>query len=118
VIEKHFTLDRGLPGPDHRASLEPAQFAAMTKEIRAVEALLGSAEKKPCAAELAVRAVVRKSVTLARPLAAGAAIGREDLVLLRPGNGIPPAELEAVIGRRAARSLAAGETLQWGDLET
>lgn len=116
VLEKHFTLDRSLPGPDHGASLEPRELASMIEQIRAVEKLLGSEEKKPCAAELAVRDVVRRSVTLARSVPAGAKIRREDLVLLRPGTGIAPKELDAVVGKRAARDLAAGTTLQWTDL--
>jgi N,N'-diacetyllegionaminate synthase len=116
VIEKHFTLDRELPGPDHQASLQPGEFAAMVEQIRAVETLLGSEQKRPCVAELAVREVVRRSVTLARPVRAGATIKREDLVLLRPGTGIAPKYLDVVVGRRAVRDLPAGATLRWGDL--
>lgn len=116
VIEKHFTRDRMLPGPDHRASLEPDALKAMIEQVREVEVALGSAEKAPAAAEFPVRELVRRSVTLARPVAAGQALVREDLVLLRPGNGIAPKALEQVIGRSAKRSLPAGHTLAWGDL--
>jgi N-acetylneuraminate synthase len=116
VIEKHFTLDRNLPGPDHRASLEPDAFAAMIRDIRAAEAALGSAVKQPAASELPVRDVVRRSVTLTRSVRAGEALRGEDLALLRPGTGIPPRDLDAVKGRRAARDLSAGTTLRWSDL--
>lgn len=116
VIEKHFTLDRGLPGPDHSASIEPGELAEMVDRVRQVERALGVADKQPMASEIPVRDLVRRSVTLIRPLAAGAALSREDLALLRPGDGIPPRDLERVIGRRVAHALAEGTTLQWSDL--
>lgn len=116
VIEKHFTLDRGLPGPDHAASIEPDELGEMVNRIRQVERALGSAVKEPMARELPVRDLVRRSVTIVRAVAAGAALGREDIALMRPGDGIPPRELEHVIGRRAARALGEGTTLQWRDL--
>lgn len=117
VLEKHFTLDRELPGPDHKASLEPEMFARMIREIRIVERSLGNGVKQPRPAELPVRDLVRRSVTLACPVKSGQALTAADLVLLRPGNGIPPRELDRVIGRRAARDIAAGTTLEWGDLQ-
>jgi len=117
MIEKHFTLDRTLPGPDHKASLEPDELARMVRAIRTVELALGSGEKAPVPGEIAVRDVVRRSVTTTRPLAAGERIGAQDLALRRPGTGIPPRDVERVAGRRAARSLPAGTVLQWQDLE-
>jgi N,N'-diacetyllegionaminate synthase len=116
VVEKHFTLDSSLPGPDHRASLEPAMFAEMVRQIRDVEAMLGSGEKTPCPTELPIRALVRRSVTLMRALKAGTPITTEDVVLLRPGTGISPKNLSKVIGKRVARDLPAHTTLQWADL--
>jgi N,N'-diacetyllegionaminate synthase len=116
VIEKHFTLDRGLPGPDHTASIEPGELAEMVDRVRQVERALGVADKQPMASEIPVRDLVRRSVTLIRPLAAGATLSREDLAVLRPGDGIPPRDLERVIGRRVAHALAEGTTLQWSDL--
>ncbi len=116
VIEKHFTLDSNLPGPDHKASLEPAQLTALVRQIRDIERALGSAIKEPTASELPVRDVVRRSVTSVRSIAKGAAIASGDIALLRPGTGIAPAQFDAVIGRRAARDIAANETLQWTDL--
>src|SRR5438093_8254981 len=112
VIEKHFTLDRGLPGPDHKASLEPAELERMVREIRSVEAALGSATKAPAPSELAVREVARRSVTLVRPVGKGATIGVKDVALRRPASGIAPRDLERVIGRRAARALEAGSVLR------
>ena len=116
VIEKHFTLDRNLAGPDHRASLEPTELAALVREIRLVETALGSAVKQPTASELPVRDVVRRSVSLRRPVAAGEYLDARDLILLRPGTGIAPAALARVAGRRAARDMEAGTTLHWDDL--
>jgi N,N'-diacetyllegionaminate synthase len=116
VIEKHFTLDNRLPGPDHKASLEPQQLTDLVRQIRDVEAALGSDIKAPTASELPVRDLVRRSVTAVRPIAAGAAVGRDDITLLRPGSGIQPVDFDKVIGRRSARGIAAGETLNWSDL--
>ena len=116
VIEKHFTLDRSMPGPDHKASLTVAELGEMIRAIRQVEAALGSPEKRPMPSELPVRALVRKSVTLVRPVAAGAPLVAEDLALLRPGDGLPPARLRDTVGRSLVRDLPAGTTLQESDL--
>lgn len=116
VIEKHFTLDCSLPGPDHKASLDPPAFALMVKMIREVEAGLGTGAKEPVASELPIRDLVRRSVTLARAVRAGEALVAADLTLLRPGHGIAPRELAGVVGRKAARDLEAGTTLTWSDL--
>ena len=116
VIEKHITLDKALPGPDHAASLDPVEFAGMIRHIRSVEAALGDGVKAPRASELPVRQVVRRSMTLARGVTRGAKLCKEDLVMLRPANGIPPTEIDAVVGRTAARNLAAGTLLAWSDL--
>ena len=115
VIEKHFTLDRNLPGPDHKASLTPDELSSLVTQIREVEAALGSPEKRPTDAELPVRELVRRSVTTLRALRAGDAVSKNDLCLLRPGGGISPRELESVYGRIAACDIPAGTTLQWGD---
>ncbi len=117
VIEKHFTMDKALPGPDHPASLDPAELAQLVAQVRAAEKALGSPVKAPVEAELPVRALVRRSVSLARDVIAGAPLRADDLCLLRPGTGIPPADMDAVIGRALNRPLAAGTTLAWSDLE-
>lgn len=116
VIEKHFTLDKTLAGPDHGASLDPWELRAMVEAIRVVEAARGDGVKAPTASELPVRTLVRRSVTSQHAIAAGTVIDAADLTLLRPGNGIQPAEMGSVLGRRAGRDIAAGETLQWSDL--
>jgi len=116
VFEKHFTLDRSLPGPDHAASLEPDELARMIQAIRETDTLLGSHEKVPTSAELEVRIAARRSVTLACDVAAGVTLTREMLTLMRPGNGLQPAKLEAVIGRTLRRPMQAGETLHEEDL--
>jgi N,N'-diacetyllegionaminate synthase len=116
VIEKHFTLDCELPGPDHKASLEPDQLCALVRQIRDVEASLGSDVKAPTASELPVRDLVRRSVTTVRALAAGATVAMDDVTLMRPGTGIPPVDLDKVIGRKSAGNIPAGETLNWSDL--
>lgn len=117
VIEKHFTLDRSFSGPDHQASLEPHELTRMVAEIRAVERSLGSGEKLPCKNELAVRDVVRRSVTIVQLVKSGEVLSSEHLALLRPGNGIPPGDLPAVLGRCANRDLEVGTTLQWADIK-
>jgi N,N'-diacetyllegionaminate synthase len=117
VIEKHFTLDRNLPGPDHKASLEPDELADMVKRIREVERAKGSPLKQPCANELPVRELVRRSVTLVQDIAAGECITQQHVALMRPGNGIAPKELSTVIGRRALHDIKGGVTLQWSDVE-
>lgn len=117
VIEKHFTLDSELPGPDHKASLEPRQLTEFVRQIRDVEAALGSSIKAPTESEIPVRDLVRRSVTAARSIAAGETVGRNDITLLRPGTGIPPADFDNVIGRKPSRAISAGETLSWLDFE-
>ncbi len=116
VIEKHFTLDRTLAGPDHQASLEPDELVALVQQVRATETALGSPVKGPVEAELEVRVAARRSVTLARDLPAGAALADTDLILQRPGHGIAPVDLGQVLGRQLRAALCAGHTLQWGDL--
>jgi N,N'-diacetyllegionaminate synthase len=116
VFEKHFTLDRALPGPDHAASLEPAELKQMVQAIRDTDTLLGSAEKAPTAAEMEVRIAARRSVTLATDIAAGTPLEPHMLTLMRPGDGIPPADLESITGRRLRTAMAQGDTLHWEDL--
>jgi len=111
VLEKHLTLDKHLPGPDHAASLDPVEFAALVKGVREIEAALGDGVKRPMPSELDTRRVARKSIVAARPLAAGERLTPDALTLKRPGTGIPPAELPELIGRRVLRAVAADELL-------
>ncbi len=117
MLEKHFTLDRSLPGPDHRASLEPDELAELFADARRVEAALGDGVKAPTEAERENAAVVRRSLAAAGDLAAGVELTRELLTALRPGTGIPPARIDEVVGRRLRRDLARGELIGEGDLE-
>ena len=117
VFEKHFTLDRSLPGPDHAASLEPEELARLVQSIRDVDVMLGSSEKRPTPDELEVRVAARRSITLSREMVAGETLTADALTLKRPGDGIAPRELDQVVGRRLCRKLVAGATLHWEDLE-
>lgn len=111
VLEKHFTLHRGLPGPDHAASLEPGELATLVTEIRAVEAALGNGIKQPGAAELANRAIARKSLHAARDLAPGHVLQAGDLVALRPGDGPSPMALWDHLNKPVRRALKQGSQL-------
>lgn len=117
VIEKHFTLDGNLPGPDHKASLEPDELALMIQYIRSIERALGSDKKEPMPNELPVRALVRRSLTTALPISKGQKLTRDNVTLLRPGTGIAPKYFSAAIGKKTVRDLDAGVTLDWSDLE-
>jgi N-acetylneuraminate synthase len=104
IIEKHMTLDRNLPGPDHRASLEPAEFADMVAGIRAVEQALGTPEKRPTAAEMSTRKVARKTIVAAQPIAAGDQFTLVNLTTKRAGQGMAPIGLWELVGRHASRT--------------
>jgi N,N'-diacetyllegionaminate synthase len=113
IIEKHLTLDKTLPGPDHRASLDPAEFGAMVRAIRSVESALGDGVKRPMPSEIDTRRVARKSLVAARALKAGERVAIGDLSSKRPGTGISPAELPRVLGLRLTRDVAADEVIAW-----
>jgi N,N'-diacetyllegionaminate synthase len=114
VLEKHFTLDRDLPGPDQRASLEPSEFREMVDGIRTIEKAMGSGRKTPAPSEANTRAVARRSLVAARDIEPGDILSLEDLAILRPGTGLPPAMLPYVAGRVARRAIEAGAVI---DLE-
>jgi N,N'-diacetyllegionaminate synthase len=114
VIEKHFTLDRGLPGPDHAASLEPSELAAMIAKLREIGAMLGDGVKAPTHDELATAALVRRSWHAARDLPAGTVIAADAVVLKRPASGLAP-EMSPV-GRTLIRAVAADAPLTAADL--
>lgn len=104
VVEKHFTLNRNLPGPDHKASLEPAELAAMVRGIREVEMAMGDGDKQPRPAELSNRDIARRSVVAAVAIPTGTPITRDHLALKRPGTGISPTQLWDLLGRVSNRS--------------
>ncbi len=111
LVEKHFTLDRTLPGPDHRASLEPDELRALVAGVRAVGAALGSAEKRPAPSEEGNRAIARRALVAARPIRAGEPYTSENVTAKRPAHGLSPMEFWDVLGRAAPRDLAADEEL-------
>jgi N-acetylneuraminate synthase/N,N'-diacetyllegionaminate synthase len=117
IVEKHLTLSKELPGPDHRASLEPDELAALVRGIRAIESALGDGVKRPMPSELDTRAVARKSLVAARRLTAGDALTAADVAIKRPGTGIAPRDLPAVLGRRLRRDVEADEVLEWAARE-
>ncbi len=111
MIEKHFTLDRTLPGPDHAASIEPKELAELVAGIRAIEVALGTGIKQPCAIEIANRAVARKSLMAARDLEAGAVLAEGDVTVMRPGDGVSPMDYWDMLGTRTSRAKAHGDLL-------
>jgi N-acetylneuraminate synthase len=111
IIEKHFTLDRAMPGPDHAASLEPGELAMLIAAIRNVERALGSPQKRPTEAEAANRTIARRSVVAARPIRKGEAFNAESLAFKRPGTGCSPLDYWDIVGRIAARDYAAEDAI-------
>jgi N-acetylneuraminate synthase len=112
VIEKHFTLDRGLPGPDHRASLEPNELKAMVDAIRNIEVALGDGIKRPSVSELKNKSIARKSLVAIRAISKGEAFSEENIGSKRPGNGISPMRWDEVIGRIASRDYVIDEMIE------
>ncbi len=112
VIEKHFTLDRNLPGPDHQASLEPAELKAMVAAIRNIETALGDGIKRLTASEARNKPVARKSLVTSQTIKAGEVFNAQNITAKRPGTGISPMRWDEVIGRTAPRNFAADELIE------
>lgn len=112
VIEKHFTLDRTLPGPDHKASLEPNELKAMVDAIRNIEQALGDGQKHVSASEEKNMAIARKSIVAAKDIKQGELLTEDNLTTKRPGSGISPMRWEEVIGTKAIRDFAKDELIQ------
>lgn len=112
VIEKHFTLDKTLPGPDHKASLEPNELKAMVSAIRNIERALGDGIKKVSASELDNIAVARKSIVAAKPIKAGEVFTEDNLNVKRPGTGISPLRWEEVVGKIATRDFNENDLIE------
>jgi N,N'-diacetyllegionaminate synthase len=111
VIEKHFTLDCNLPGPDHKASLEPHVFKAMVDGIRNVEQSLGDGVKRPSPSELKNKPIARKSLVAIRPISTGEIFSADNIGAKRPGTGLSPMRWDEVIGRAAAKDFAIDELI-------
>lgn len=111
VIEKHFTLDRKMAGPDHKASIEPGEMAELVKAIRTIESALGQPIKQPRPSETATAAIARKSLVAASDIPAGATLTEDLIAIKRPGTGIPPAMISALVGRKIKVALSSGELL-------
>ena len=112
VIEKHFTLDRNLPGPDHKASLEPSELKFMVAAIRNIEVALGDGIKQPTPSETKNIPVVRKSIIASKAIQAGEIFKNENLTTKRPGTGISPMRFDEVLGMRARRNFAEGDLIE------
>lgn len=111
IIEKHFTLDRNLPGPDHRASLEPTELGSLVQGIRNIEQALGDGQKKPADSELSNMKVARKSVVAARSIAAGELFTRDNITVKRPGTGQSPMRYWDMLGSVAEQDYAEDEVI-------
>jgi N-acetylneuraminate synthase/N,N'-diacetyllegionaminate synthase len=116
IIEKHFTLDKNSNGPDHRASLEPKEFRLMVDGIRNIEKALGSFEKKPSLSEKKNIPIVRKSIHLNKKIEKGSKIKKNDLIMLRPGDGISPMDIEYLIGKKVMKTLPSGHKIKMKDI--
>ena len=111
VIEKHFTLDRNMEGPDHKASLEPAELMAMVKSIRNIEVAMGDGNKEPSVSEKKNIAIARKSIVASRNIKCGEVLNEENVSCKRPGNGISPMKWNEVIGTKAKRDYMKDEMI-------
>lgn len=112
VIEKHITLDKNMSGPDHKASLEPAEFKSMVEAVRAVELALGTGIKKPSPSEINNIPVARKSITAVAAIAKGELFTAGNVAAMRPGGGLSPMLWDKVIGRKASRGFKPGEKIR------
>jgi N,N'-diacetyllegionaminate synthase len=112
VIEKHFTLDRKMKGPDHKASLEPKELGMMVSVIRNVETALGDGIKGPSPSEIKNRAIARKSIVASRDIKKGEVFSEENITTKRPGTGIDPMMWNKVIGKKAKRNFKMDELIE------
>lgn len=111
IIEKHFTLDKNMPGPDHKASLEPNELKAMIAAIRNIESAMGDGIKKPSVSEAKNIAIARKSLVSVRDMEAGQIVALTDICVKRPGTGISPMKIEMVIGKKLLKAIKADEVI-------
>jgi len=112
VIEKHFTLDKNLPGPDHKASIEPDELTKMIKEIRSVEKILGNSTKEPTESEKKIMKLVRKSIVAGQDIDKGSVINENMIVIKRPGTGVSPTNLHKIVGKKAKKNILKDKIFQ------
>jgi sialic acid synthase SpsE len=117
VIEKHFTLDRSMRGPDHKASLEPDELKAMVKAIRNVEKSMGDGIKRPAESEDETRVIARRSLVAKRNIKKGGVIRSGDIIIKRPGSGILPEFKDIIKGMKARKNIIADSVIKWDDLK-
>lgn len=117
VLEKHFTADKDLPGPDHKASLGPSELKEMVRCVRYTERILGDGIKKPTKEELETRKAVRKSIVAACDLPIGICLQENMLDIKRPGTGIAPEQMHALVGRRIKAEIKKDEIITWDKME-
>jgi sialic acid synthase SpsE len=117
VIEKHFTLDRKMKGPDQSFSANPKEFSELVKKIREIEKILGKSDKQPQPTELKLRKMARRSVVASCTIKKDARISKEMIIIKRPGNGISPLYLNKVIGKKARKKINSNEPLKWSYLK-
>ena len=117
VVEKHFTLDKNLEGPDHKASLNPKEFKAMVDAIRNVEVAMGDGVRKFSENEEEIKKVARKSIVLNQDVKKGTVLQREMLSIKRPGTGIPPKFINDIIGKEIIEDLKSGTVVLWENLK-
>lgn len=117
IIEKHFTINKKLPGPDHESSVDPVEFSNLVQSIRNIEKSLGDGVKRCMPSEVSTKIAARKSIVLTRDKRAGEAIRKEDIAIKRPGTGIEPRYNAEVIGKVLVNDMHRDQVLTWGDLE-
>ncbi len=117
ILEKHFTLDRALPGPDHKASLEPQEMRAMVKAIRDVEGARGDGKKGPTQEEEAMKLIARRSIVARCELQAGDVLDRSNLAIKRPGTGIEPKYFESIVNRKVKNHIKTDQVIKWDMIE-
>lgn len=117
AIERHFTLDRNMPGPDHLASSDPEEMSLLVESVRSVETALGSQMKAPTARETENKVNMRRGIVAARQLRKGSRLVVDDLAFKRPLRSIPPESYDEVVGRRLKRDLEPDQPISWNDLE-
>ena len=116
LIEKHFTLDKSMEGPDHKASLEPGELKDMVAAIRIIDHAMGNGIKEPSASEIKNIPIARKSIHLAKNMRKGSIIKEQDLEMLRPGDGISPMDQQLVLGKRLVHQKTKGYKLSFSDI--